>query len=304
MALPYDMGNAGDLLKHGVLAEFVRWQCEQGKSFRFIDLFGGEPCNQSAPDSDDGAAKRRMMVAMRVRELPESTALRKAQTGIGQDRYYGSGLLVRKVSAQTGKGDVSILVNDSCEARRERLRESGLSLLDEEFPDVDFDAYKAFEEIVPQDKEIVRQDKLRKDDLVLIDPFSDFLKSKANEVIPQMAKAAKRAAVLLFALNLDPCNRVGQKFEALLKKHLPEAWRMTMPPLRFTGIRGESKYHAEVVLAARALTDPDTAAPRRYLERRLERLAMYLADIPACQLKPRAGREARECPPKPRRDQR
>ena len=24
--LPYDMGNAGDLLKHGVLAEFVRWR--------------------------------------------------------------------------------------------------------------------------------------------------------------------------------------------------------------------------------------------------------------------------------------
>lgn len=27
-SLPYDMGNAGDLLKHGVLAEFVRWYCD------------------------------------------------------------------------------------------------------------------------------------------------------------------------------------------------------------------------------------------------------------------------------------
>ena len=43
MSLPYDMGNIGDLLKHGVLAEFVRWQCELGRSFRFFDLFGGEP---------------------------------------------------------------------------------------------------------------------------------------------------------------------------------------------------------------------------------------------------------------------
>ncbi len=280
MALPYDMGNAGDLLKHGVLAEFIRWQCEQDKSFRFIDLFGGEPCNQSAPDSDAEAAKRRMMVAMRVRELPEWTALRKAQTGIGQDRYYGSGLLVRKVAAQTGKGDVSILVNDSCCARRERLRKSGLSLLNEDGSD----AYEEFEKIVDDGE-------LGKDDLVLIDPFAKFLPSKANEVIPQMEKAAERAAVLLFALNLDPCNWVGRRFEVLLKKHLPSAWRMTMPPLRFTGIGGESKYHAEVVLAARALTDPDTAAPRRYLERRLEKLAAYLADIPACQLRPRAVRE-------------
>ena len=284
LALPYDMGNAGDLLKHGVLAEFVRWQCEQGRSFRFIDLFGGEPCNQSAPDSDDKAAKRRMMVAMRIRELPEWTALKKAQTGIGQDRYYGSGLLAHEVARKYEKGKVRVLVNDSCEARRERLRESGLSLLDEdeEFRDISSDAYEAFAKIVDDRR-------LKEDDLVLIDPFAEFLPSKAREIIPKMATAAERAAVLLFALNLDPCNRVGQRFERLLKKHLPEAWRMTMPPLRFTGIRGESKYHAEVVLAARALTD--LAAPRGYLERRLEKLATYLADIPACQLKPRAVRQ-------------
>ena len=40
--LPYDMGNAGDLLKHGVLAEYVRWQCELGLPPRFLDPFGGE----------------------------------------------------------------------------------------------------------------------------------------------------------------------------------------------------------------------------------------------------------------------
>ena len=114
-----------------------------------------------------------------------------------------------------------------------------------------------------------------------------------------MAKAAERAAVLLFALNLDPSNCVGQRFEGLLKEHLPEAWRMTMPPLRFTGIRGESKYHAEVILAARALTDPDADK----LKERLEELGARLADIVACQLKPRAVRKAQECPPKPRRGQ-
>ena len=49
MSLPYDMGNAGDLLKHGVLAEFVRWRCESGRPGRFIDLFGGEPEGPAVP---------------------------------------------------------------------------------------------------------------------------------------------------------------------------------------------------------------------------------------------------------------
>ena len=95
MSLPYDMGNSGDLLKHGVLAEFVRWRCDQGGSFRFIDLFGGELCNQ--PASGDGEAKRARMVAKRVRSLlPKNIALRTAQTGIERDCYYSSGLLVKK----------------------------------------------------------------------------------------------------------------------------------------------------------------------------------------------------------------
>ena len=38
MSLPYDMGNEGDLLKHGVLAESVRWQCERNGSLRFTGL--------------------------------------------------------------------------------------------------------------------------------------------------------------------------------------------------------------------------------------------------------------------------
>ena len=56
MGLRYDMGNAGDLLKHGVLAEFVRWRREREESFRFIDLFGGDTF-----DTKKAAAERRAM---------------------------------------------------------------------------------------------------------------------------------------------------------------------------------------------------------------------------------------------------
>ena len=98
---------------------------------------------------------------------------------------------------------------------------------------------------------------------------------------------AKRAAVLLFALNLNPHNRVGRRFDALLKKYLQGAWRMTCPPLTKRGIKGESKYHAEIVLAARPFLEhgdsPDIVELRTRLEDiddRSERKARFKAEFP------------------------
>jgi len=92
MCLAYDMGNAGDMLKHGVLAEFVRWRCESTGSLRFIDLFGGEPWAAPVPE-----------VARRVRALP-NCAPRAVQTDIGENRYYGSGLVARRRQTPEGFG--------------------------------------------------------------------------------------------------------------------------------------------------------------------------------------------------------
>lgn len=271
-ALPYDMGNAGDLLKHGVLAEFVRWQCEQGKSFRFFDLFGGEPCGKPVAE-----------VAARVHALQECT-LRAAQTGIDADHYYGSGLLVRKVAEQTGSGSVRVFTDDSCPARRERLRASGLLILSEEFPDYgggEYDGYAAFGKIIEEAKD---------GDLVLIDPFAKFLKDKAKTVVPQMEEMAKRASVFLFALNLNPHNSVGRMFDDLLKKHLQGAWRMTCPRLPKRGIKGESKYDAEIVLAAQPFLEHGESPDVVGLRTRIEDFTKNLADVlnlPAQQLMPR-----------------
>jgi len=115
-----------------------------------------------------------------------------------------------------------------------------------EIPNADLsDSYAVFRnDIVPNAKD---------GDLAPIDPFASFLLDRAPTVVPQVAKMAQRAAVLLFTLNLDPGNRVGQRFDKLLEEHLPGAWRLTCPPLHGTGIKGESKHRAEVVLAARWL---------------------------------------------------
>ena len=265
MKLPYDMGNAGDLLKHGVLAEFVRWQCGLGIPLRFMDPFGGEPWGHPVPE-----------VERRVRAL-EPSALHTAQSDIDEGRYYGSGLLVRRV-AKAAKRTAVVLSSDASAPRREQLRACGLSMLDEALPGLGtasgrdrYDGYDAFEAIARVAEE---------GDLALIDPFFDsFVEQRAQTVVPQMAAMAERAAVLLFLLNENPRSPAGHRFDALLHDHLPGAWRMTCPPLQGTRVKGESKYHAEVVLAASLLRDADRAPDASVLRRRLADYLMHLASL-------------------------
>jgi len=270
------MGNAGDLLKHGVLAEFVRWQCGLGMPLRFMDPFGGEPWGRPVPE-----------VERRVRALGPS-ALRTAQSDIDKGRYYGSGLLVRRVANAAGRTAV-VLSSDASAARREQLRACGLSMLDEALPGLRtaagrdrYDGYDAFEAIAPV---------AREGDLALIDPFFDnFVVQRARTVVPQMAAMAERAAVLLFLLNENPRSPAGQRFDALLADRLPGAWRMTCPPLHGTDVEGESKFHAEVVLAASLLRDPDRAPEVSVLQRRL---ADYLRRLAGLLEAPTGGLELR-----------
>lgn len=222
---PYKMGNAGDLLKHGVLAEYIRWRHEENGPVRFIDLFGGEPRGKI-----EGKLKNRILA------LPDESALRCAQTEIDRSWYLGSGLVA------SNAGAAHVLTNDLDPGRRKRLREAGLGLVAEGFPNCPaeahgWDAYRMLREVVRE---------LRVDDLVLVDPFSRFLPDHAKDVIPLLDEAVmeRQAAVLLFALNPNPGNHVGKRFDTLLAKHLPRAWRITCPP------HPELKYYADVVLAA------------------------------------------------------
>ena len=263
MALPYDMGNAGDLLKHGVLAEYVRWHCGLGWPLRFLDPFGGEPWGDVKAE-----------VARRVRTLTDS-ALRAAQVGIDAGRYYGSGLLVRRTAEAAGCARVVVLAGDACAARRQRLRTAGLGMLEDEFPrlktDVGHDGYDAL-------TQIVRGARLA--DLVLIDPFyDDLLEERAAAVVPQMAEMAAVGGAMLFALRPARGDDAGRRFDALVSEHLRGAWRMSCPPVADTDVRGESKYHAEVVLAARPLLTPESAEDAAVLPGRLTSLAGQLARV-------------------------
>ena len=247
------MGNAGDLPKHGVLAEYVGWRGELGCPVRFIDLFGGEPGGEVEDELRD-----------RVLALPEESALRCAQTEIGRSWYLGSGLVARNAGAR------QVLTNDRDPGRRERLQEAGLGLVAEVVPNCPgeahgWDSYRMLDDVVHE---------LRTDDLLFIDPFSSFLPSHAKEVMPVLAAAVKerQAAVLLFALNLNPGNPVGRRFDALLAEHLPGAWRITCPP------HPELKYYADVVLAVPPAVAQSGSAVESF-RLRLERFAKHLRAV-------------------------
>ena len=113
-------------------------------------------------------------------------------------------------------------------------------------------------------------------DLVLIDPYATFLRDEAPQVIPQAAKASTRMAIVLFVLNLNPRNAVGQRYAALKSDHLPNAWTMHCPKLRSTGVRGESNYEAEVILSSSDLNANPLAIG---LQAKLEKYAQKLTEV-------------------------
>ncbi len=267
--LPYDMGNAGDLLKHGVLAEFLRTRLifQRDQPIRFLDLFAGEPVRSGTCDG----------IIKRVDKL-SGCALKEAQPDIQSKQYYGSGMLARKLCDSLG-GHVSVIVSDCDSERREKLQESGLVMLEDELPHLGnphgYDAYAALEMI---------QNETTNEDLILIDPFADFLKpepnghNRAEKILPIVSEISKHSAVLLFVLNKNPFNSVGRRFDELLYTHLQGGLILTCPPIHGTDIKikGESKYYADVVLATP--TAPRNCSEFVYFRSRLKFFARKLAN--------------------------
>ena len=134
-------------------------------------------------------------------------------------------------------------------------------------------------------------------DLVLIDPFGDFLLKWQDAVLPQIANAAKRTAIVLFALDMDTgksssgprVKKIGAKWQTNRKKHLAGALSMSCPSLPFPDT---AKYRADVVLTGPGVLGAEELQKR--LSDFAEKLAaaLNLSDGEAEMLKPRViGRE-------------
>ncbi len=241
--LPYDMGGIGDLMKHGVLAEFTRWWCHHHTApLRFLDPFGGRPwVEPPAPG-----------VAERIQALVDF-ALATAQPHPAA-RYYGSGHVVRHAAQAVG-GRAEVLVSDRDPDALHDLIASGLVAL--QHPG--FDPADGFS-ILATDIDA---------DLVLIDPYT--LREDAPTVFPRVAVLSQRMAFVLFAVIQDPMNAEGRRFAALKANHLPHAWTLHCPRLE-----GESLNAFDVLLVAPRLLARAEAAT---LQDRLDRYARRLSEM-------------------------
>jgi hypothetical protein len=248
--LPYDMGGAGDLLKHGVLAEFTQWWCQRHTTpLRFADPFGGRPW--MAPSVP--------RVIERVKALA-GFALFTAQPHL-EARYYGSGHLVRHAAQAVGQ-QAEVLVSDGDPAARHDLVTSDLTAL--QHPG--FDPANGFSILTTEIDA----------DLVLIDPFAPFLWEEAPMVLPQVGTVSRRMAIVVFVLIQDPMNVDGRRYTTLKAHHLAHAWTLHCPALHHTGVKGESKYASEVLLVAPQLLAQPAAAT---LQDQLARYARRLTEV-------------------------
>ena len=249
--LPYDMGNAGDLIKHGVLAEFTAWWFAANEGlFQFVDPFGGRPW--VAPPSP--------VVLERLHTLRRlcSLALCQAQPRL-PDKYFGSAHVVQNLAYAMGRR-ARVKVSDRDPSAVKALLASGLQPLRARGFDP-ADGYSALEATT-------------KADLILLDPFDDFLSDPVLSVLPQVARTRSTAATLLFVM--DPGSARSERYARLKARYLPNAWSVRCPALPGTGVRGEAKYSVEVLLSSgRHLAGADAQA----LWRRLEALGRCLGQV-------------------------
>jgi hypothetical protein len=198
--------------------------------------------------------------------LPETCALHVAQNDPGI-RYYGSSYVVNNTATkQSTQAEVFVSDGDQ-NAVQVLLHESPFHQL----------AAPGFN---PADGYSILQADIQ-GDLVLLDPFSDFLPRKARAVIPQIAEACQTIACVLFVLNLDPDNSVGRRYRDLRLQWLPDAWSLHCPTLPHgTNVRGESTYEVDVLLAWEPLLNhPHRNILRERLSRYAEMLTVVL-DVP------------------------
>ena len=237
MSLPYDMGNAGDLLKHGVLAEFIKWRRECASppaTLRFLDPFGGKPWDACVPCE----------VVRRV-ELLDGTALSDAQPDIRARKYYGSSHIARNAAG----GAVSVYASDRDQSRRAALKESRIPLMDGElFPGFNHsDAFSVLDAEIPKDGETI----------VLLDPFACFVKEyEYLRIFPKISKRMGETAIILFA-PVPKRKKWRSQYSKAKRFFLPETRTMSCPPIKCGGLDGEENYAPDVIVAAPNLSGAD-----------------------------------------------
>ena len=234
--LPYDMGNIGDLLKHGVIAEFIRWSSDtypNSKEFVFLDPFCGDAWKNYA----------NLNVIKRLEQLRDNKETKfeiiNAQPDFEKSIYYGSTHVALRQIRSCGLSP-HVYISDESSERVEELIKS--------------DSYRNIKKInynnfYPSNGYSILDsinERRRLVNMVLIDPFLDM--EKIRQRTYSIARASQKTAVVLFVLIND--NAQWKKIWAELPEH---KIILTCPRLKNTGINGESGYTVKVILTSHLL---------------------------------------------------
>ena len=238
-SLPYDMGNIGDLMKHGVMAEFIRWWSSinhDKKKFVFLDPFCGPPSGNCA----NPIVTERLENLGKLRDnYGQEFEIINAQSDFDKSRYYGSThVAIRQIRSCGLLPD--ILVSDEKSYLIDKMIESDSNIKKikcEHF--YSSNGYSILDSI--------NEEKIHAD-MVLIDPFKDM--EEIRRCACNIFTASKRTAVVLFVLIND--HTQWKKIRAELPEY---SIILTCPRLESTKIKGESKYTVKVILASHLIAD-------------------------------------------------
>jgi len=255
--LPYDMGNSGDLIKHGMIAEYTKWWASQNQGpFIFYDPFGGRPWVEPPHKK----------VIERLVQLTDC-ALAEAQA-IPDTRYYGSGHIIKEVARYAGI-TAKVFVSDRNEDAIYDLVISGLERIDHE-------------NFISENAYSILDCNLTNDDasLLLLDPFADFLESYET-LLPKVTDfvAQSEVGIALFVLSDESTSLEYENFNILRGRGLAGKimqLSFSCPQLQNTGIKGEEKYRSDVILF---LPEKDRTLQLELLKDRLEQYAETLSQI-------------------------
>lgn len=259
-SLRYDMGNAGDIIKHGVLAEFAEWWClDNGRDLLYADPFGGRPWGEAKSE-----AARRINVMHK-----KQRALARAQNAEQQLRdlqriatYYGSSHVVLNAS----RGRATVYADDADNLAREDLKASGLPIISEDknmFP-----SYKPGNGYA-----ILGCAKKAGLQLVLLDPYREFMRDEfltaaGEKRFSAIVKAAEKNPDLWIAVFVLDWQETGKKYQEFRKKRLAQrAIGIRCEPLKEGKLDGEDSYAMEMLLVSDSLKREDADNIRKLRSR-------------------------------------
>ena len=228
--LPYTMGNAGDLIKHGLISEFFEWYLKlfKEKGIIYFDPFGGRPWD--SPINPE--------VKNRLNNLPPC-ALKSAQNNIDKC-YFGSGHIIENIG-KIHNIETKVYLSDRDNIAYVDLIDSGLSPITLK----GFNSESAYSILGCEFRKT-------KDTLILIDPFNDL--QKINTEFLQMIVDLvlnQKVIVALYVLYKNEEIELWDDFTSLNEKLTKDRLNyhsLLCKKIDNSEIEGESKFNSFISL--------------------------------------------------------